>query len=148
MRGASSSALRSTSTVASICFEPRRSHHAFLSDAWTGTNTIRLISCRKVLSSRCCTSQQQSMLCTPQRLISTPNKQRILSPCLPSSEAAKPRQSVTPLYFASRILDKRTIVTAALQQTRDASLPQVDWTRYHLQVLFVDRSEAHADTPQ
>lgn len=32
-------------------------------------------------------------------------------------------------------------MTAALQQTRDASLPQVDWTRYHLQVLFVDRTD-------
>lgn len=85
------------------------------------------------------------MLCCPSLGAPASSHHKLLNICV-SVSAPRPRTNLDSRSRqkprCSALKHSQNTVFAALQQNRDtASLPQIDWTRYHLQVLFVDRSD-------
>ena len=83
------------------------------------------------------------MLCCPSLGAPASSHHKLLNICV-SVSAPRPRTNLDSRSRqkprCSALKHSQNTVFAALQQNRDtASLPQIDWTRYHLQVLFVDR---------
>ncbi|DBA98368.1 TPA: hypothetical protein ACH3X3_012383 [Trebouxia sp. C0006] len=85
------------------------------------------------------------MLCCPSLGAPSSSHHKLLNSCV-SGSAPKPRTNLgsrsRQRLRCSALKHSQHTVFASLQQNREtANLPQIDWTRYHLQVLFVDRSD-------
>ena len=83
------------------------------------------------------------MLCVPVKLLPVSAAHRSVIPC--SSRSCFSGQALSSHGSVRRLQAPHGTLVLAASQRQDSftTLPKIDWTRYHLQVLFVDRSDSH-----